>query len=163
MGKDKDEIYFKICNAILKGEVTKGHLKWKVSEVARSAGVSRPLVYHYLGSDREQMLVESYNFMCDIVFHVNSTQKVPIKDVIKDVLAKLKSMPYLLPLFYLEKDKDSQCGEIIRRYEQETLEKLANSNPHMSKNEILRLYLLELGCGLYKTLDDEKVEELFSL
>lgn len=47
-------------NRILKSticfEVTKGHLKWKVSDLARAAQVSRPLIYYHFGKTKIEIL-----------------------------------------------------------------------------------------------------------
>src|ERR1700745_3649674 len=44
---NKDKHYWNILDAVFRLEVTKGHLRWKISDVSRLAGVQRTLVYYY--------------------------------------------------------------------------------------------------------------------
>ena len=45
----KDQVRSRVLQAVIAAEVAKGHLKWKVSDLARHAKVSRPLIYYHFG------------------------------------------------------------------------------------------------------------------
>lgn len=49
----KEEVYFKICNAVLKLEVVKGNLAQKISDISKESGVTRSLIYYYFGKEKE--------------------------------------------------------------------------------------------------------------
>ena len=40
-------------------EIEHGHLKWKVSDLARGAGVSRSLIYYYLGKSKMEIILSA--------------------------------------------------------------------------------------------------------
>jgi hypothetical protein len=44
-----------VINAVLSLEVTRGHLKWKVSDVSRTTKVNRNWIYYHLGKTKTQI------------------------------------------------------------------------------------------------------------
>lgn len=45
----------KIINTVFRFEISKGHLKWRVTEVARYSGVSRTLIYYHFGKTKKDI------------------------------------------------------------------------------------------------------------
>lgn len=156
----KDDVYFKICNAVLKLEVSKGHLKWTVSDVARESDITRSLIYYYFGKEKISILEEAYRFMTDTIFNLSGSESVGIKKRMQITLKKMAQMPYLFVLFYLEKGKDTEMGSIIKKAEEKLLLSFKQDYSELSDNEVLKIYLLELGSIAFK-LSPEKAEEIF--
>src|SRR5262249_15127056 len=50
------DVRLDILEAMLLLENEKGHLRWKISDVARVAKVSRTLVYYYFGRTKQELL-----------------------------------------------------------------------------------------------------------
>ena len=113
MDTKKDEIFYQICHMVLKLEMTKGHLRWTISDVARGAKITRPLVYYYFGKDKEVLLHESWKFMIETMFYFSAKESLGIRQRIKEITAKINSMPYLFVLFFLEKNSGSEIGQMI--------------------------------------------------
>jgi AcrR family transcriptional regulator len=158
---EKEEVHYKICNAVLGLEVKKGHLSWTISDIAKESSITRSLIYHYFGKDKEIILEEAYRFMLQIIFNTNGENRLGILDRMKETLDCFKKMPYLPVLFYLEKDKDSKIGNLIRETEANLLKSLQKDHPKLSKEEILKIYLLEIGAVFYKTLTVDKLPFYF--
>ena len=159
---NKDEIYFAVCNAILKMEFTKGHLSWTVSDIARESKITRSLIYYYFGKEKTSILEVAYKFIISHFFNIEKVRKVSVRDRLKDLLNDLKSMPYLVNLFYMAKGADSAFGKMIQQKERELLVGMKVEFPHLSEVHILEVYLLELGALIYH-LPPERTDELFSL
>jgi len=158
----KEEIYFAVCNAILKMEIAKGHLKWTLSDISRESKVTRSLLYYYFGKEKKAVLEVAYQFVVSHFYNIDRTKTVSLRERLAQVLRDLKNMPYLIILFYMAKGEDSEFGRIIRKKEAELLLALKFEFPHLTEMQILEVYLLELGAMLYH-LPPSKAKELFSL
>jgi AcrR family transcriptional regulator len=55
----------KVLSHVLALDGTKGHLKWKVSELARRVGMTRPLVYYHFGRTKLEILENSLELLAD--------------------------------------------------------------------------------------------------
>lgn len=166
--KDKEMLYYKVFNAVLKLELTKGHLLWKLSDVAKSASVTRSLIYYYFGKEKETVLREAWKFMIDVLFlpepqiyDQNRPKDLSIKERMEFVIKKIEEMPYLFILFFFEKNKDSELGKMIRDAEDKLLDHLQKEFPTMTKTEILKIYLLELGAVMYQRLTSQEFDAIF--
>lgn len=157
----KEDVFFEICNAVLKLEVQKGHLCWKISDVARVSGVTRSLIYYYFGKEKEVILSEAWKFMLQLFFENSGDQpESGIINRMQNILKYVEKMPYLMVLFYLEKGKDTEFAQQIRKCEESLFEKLAIEYPQKTKNEIEQIYMMELGSIIFK-LAPNRVDEVF--
>jgi AcrR family transcriptional regulator len=156
----KEEIYFAVCNSILKLEVEKGHLKWTLSDISRESTVTRSLIYYYFGKEKSIILEEAYKFIIDIFF-TGGKHGLGVKDRIKKAVHDTQAMPYLLVLYYLQRNQDTPFGRMIKKAENMLLDHLQKDYPELSPNEILSVYLMELGAIVFQ-LDPAKSDELFA-
>lgn len=54
MGKEsKSKDLTHILHAMVSLEVSKGHLKWKLSDLSRKSGIKRPLIYYHFGKTKK--------------------------------------------------------------------------------------------------------------
>lgn len=159
--QSKEEIYFAVCNAILKMEVAKGHLQWTLSDVSRESGVTRSLIYYYFGKEKNVVLEEAYKFVISHIFNMERTKTVGIRDRLRAVLIDVKAMPFLFVLYYLEKNAGTQFGKMINEAEALLMKAMKHEFPELSENQILEIYLKELGAIAYQ-LPPERVEHLFT-
>lgn len=150
----KDDVFYSICHTVLKLEVGKGNLKWTVSDISKESGVTRSLIYYYFGKEKEVILEEAYRYMLDTMFNLKREGSLGIKQRMRLTLERLQEMPYLFVLYYLKKNSDSQIGELIRKAEQMLMENFKKDYPEMPEDEILRIFLLELGCIAYQVSPD---------
>lgn len=158
----KEEVFFKICNSVLKKEVEKGHLQWTISDVARDAEVTRSLVYYYFGKEKEKVFTEAWKYMVSIFFQFSAEGKsTPINLRMKGILESMKKMPYLFILFFLQKANNTEIAQEIASAEEQLLSVFQEEYPSYSKKQILRLYLMELGAIAYN-LDPDQAVEVFN-
>ncbi|MFV3409553.1 TetR/AcrR family transcriptional regulator [Bdellovibrio bacteriovorus] len=159
--QSKEEIYFAVCNAILKMEVAKGHLQWTLSDISRESNVTRSLIYYYFGKEKDKVLEEAYKFVISHIFNMERTKTVGIRERLRDVLRDVKNMPYLFVLYYLEKNAGTQFGKMINEAEALLMKAMKIEFPDLSEIQILEIYLKELGAIAFQ-LPPERVNDLFA-
>lgn len=159
--KSKEEVYFAVCNAILKLEVSKGHLKWTISEVSRISKITRSLIYYYFGKEKKQIIDEAFKHVLSLFFNLDPERQLGIQKRMQKVLHEIKNMPYLFVLFYLQRNTDSPMALMIAEAERKLLQAFRDDYPNYSEDEILKIYLLELGSVAYQ-LPQEKVAAIFN-
>lgn len=161
MAQSKDEIYFAVCNSILKYEAEKGHLQWTLSDISRDSSITRSLIYYYFGKEKSTVLEEAYKFIISKFFDVERAKTMTIHERLKTVLQDLQHMPYLFVLYYLQKNKDGDFGRMIKEAERLLLLGMKREFPDLTELQILEIYLKELGAIAYQ-VPPEQVKFLFS-
>lgn len=161
--QEKERVFFAVCSAILKLEVEKGHLAWTLSDISRVSNITRSLIYYYFGKEKETILHEAYRFIIDTFFDLSpeKSKATSVPERMKDVLEKVQLMPYLFVLYYLEKGRDTEIGQMLRHAEAETIKNLRAGYPHLTELECLDLYMRELG-AIALHLAPDKAEEVFA-
>lgn len=69
-----------IANAVISLEVSKGHLKWKVSDLARLSKVSRALIYYHFGKSKYDIVVNSFLFVAEEFYGFSEKRMQLLKD-----------------------------------------------------------------------------------
>jgi AcrR family transcriptional regulator len=156
----KDEIYFAVCNAILKLELEKGHLKWTFAEVARHSKITRTLIYYYFGKNKDVVLQEAYRFIIDRFF-VSRAINGSLADRMCRVVKDIQSMPYLYILYFLQKNGKTDFAKMITEGEKLLLKSFAAEFPNLDEDQILSIYLKELGAITYH-LDESRIRKIFA-
>jgi len=49
----KDDTFWKVLNTAIILDFNRGHLRWSMSELSRSSGITRSLIYYYFYKIRE--------------------------------------------------------------------------------------------------------------
>lgn len=146
----KDEVFYRICNAVLKLEVEKGNLNWRLSDVSREADVTRSLIYYYFGKEKEIILEEAYKFMLDVIFDVDDKNSgLPFNERTNIAIKTVMEMPYVFVLFFLEKNRDTKISRMIKDTEEKHLRRLSKEFKDASPEAIKRMYLVQLGAVVY--------------
>ncbi|MFG1498817.1 TetR/AcrR family transcriptional regulator [Halobacteriovorax sp. XZX-3] len=157
-----EEVHYRILNAVTKLEVAKGHLNWKIAEVAKEADVTRSLIYYYLGKEKDVILKEAVKYMIARIFNLSQENSVGIRERIKIVRKQIIQMPYLLALYMINKGAGNELSDIIVEAEAELFELLKKKYPNVDPREHLKIYLMELGVCLYRDVDDDTLDYIFS-
>ncbi len=158
--KNKNDIYFSICNSVLKLEFIKGHLNWKLSDVARDANVTRSLIYYYFGKEKEALLREACRFMLSFIYTEEFMESEDPYQRFIDNREKIKKMPYLLIHFFMQRLLDTELGKEIRRAEEEHFARQIEKYPHNNIDDIHRIYAVQLGILYYQNFTDQEVESI---
>lgn len=135
----------KILHAVISLEISKGHLKWKVADLARKVGVSRPLIYYHFGKSKREILEKSLLMVAEEFFGITPEREAMLKEgrAIESLLLSRKMFlaDPAFALFYLKwrmekSPMQAKLVEIERRYQK----MLARLFPRLLPAEIVALH-----------------------
>lgn len=151
----KEKIYMNILRTVLRLELQKGHLNWSLSEISRLSDVTRSLIYYYFGKNKKEIYNEAISYFSKTMFRID---KIPddftAPERIKILLKTLKENPFLFIHFYNNKIKGTPIGTDLRNIEKKLMGKLSHEFPGLLENELLLIYVIELGILAYQDADD---------
>lgn len=157
----KEQVYFKICDSVLLHEVTKGHLKWSLSEISKHSGVTRSLIYYYMGKEKEEILRESILFMMEVFFNTNLEKGMGIVKRMELILTQIRLMPHVFIYYASERLKDSHYGNMLRERE-EALFVYMQKDLNLPHEQVMRIFFMEIGACAFQ-LDPSKASEFFKI
>jgi AcrR family transcriptional regulator len=107
----------------------KGHQRWTISDLSRSSGITRSLIYYYFGKSREKILLEAVKALGEEFFGLTNERLMLWKQgkISESVLLSRKfiqSNPDLAAFYLLHRAKDSTIGETLRELEKKHHQKL---------------------------------------
>lgn len=152
-----------LVNVVFSFENKKGHLQWKVSEVARASKVSKALVYYYFGSKKEEILNACIKIAADEVYGLSESRNklIPMGDMVASIkyTRQMFLNNYTFNAFYLHwRLSDTDIGRTLRDYDDRYQQKLASLFPHLSSVELVALHALIHGLVIAPVLDDDALK-----
>ncbi len=99
--RKKERVFFEVIHTVFRMEIVHGHLKWRVADLARSAGVSRSLVYHYLGRSKLEILLSAIELIWPEFYGLTESRQK--KGFMASVLLSKdlsRRMPFLTCFYY---------------------------------------------------------------
>jgi AcrR family transcriptional regulator len=157
----KDETFFSICNAVLKMEVNKGNLRWTISDISRESGVTRSLIYYYFGKEKSVILNEAHRFMLEFFFGSEEHRSLPLTERLETILDLIVKMPYLYVLFFLEKNTNSETGQLIEKAEEGLMKIYKEDYPDLKMEDLQLIYTMILGGIGSKKMSKEQISYMF--
>ncbi len=148
------EIKAALFRKVIKFETTKGHLKWKISELARAAGISRTLVYYHLGASKVRIVSTCLEIIASEVFGLSPES---MKDIeggrMVESLIKTQHLfannPEIAIFYYkwrsLKSENPTPLQQQFLEIEKRYLSKLTLLFPNRRPAEILGIYGLMHG------------------
>ncbi len=163
---ENDKI-FTLVNTILAFENQKGHLKWKVTEIARASKVSKSLVYYYLGSTKEQILDTCIRIGSEEFYGLSAerTAMIQSKGIIASIMytREIFLKNYAFNAFYLRwRMTPTDLGRKLQEYDVRYQEKLRLLFPHLSDTERLALQALFQGLVVAPNLNEDALKAALS-
>ena len=159
----KDRVFWSILNEAIYLEIKGGHLKWTYAELARRSGVSRSLIYYYFGKAKINLLKEACVLFGELMAGTNKEKMQYWKegDYVQGIIeakALFEVCPSLIPFYYLNRDKQNEIGELIRKYEKKGISKRKKFFPHLSDGEARLLFALQFGISSFPGVRSKDVE-----
>ena len=162
----KDKNYWQVLDTVIRLEVSKGHLLWKMTDLARLSRVGRPLIYYYFGKSKEEIVQTALKIIGDEFFGLSTERIALLKEgqLLESLLRTrelIKRAPYM-PVFYFH--WRHQAGEIadqLKDLEKRYLKKLAAVYPKKSPQDIEALFACVFGAALLPQVKAEALEQLF--
>lgn len=139
-----------VLKSVLHLEVSKGHLRWKVSDLARTSKVSRPLIYYHFGNTKNDILVSSIKILAREYFGLNESRAVMMKTgdalgSIMDTRNSLMKHPDVITFYFKWRTSRTKLQKYLIEIETEYQALLATAFPRLSRNQIAGLHGLFFG------------------
>jgi AcrR family transcriptional regulator len=148
--KDKNAVYWKVLNAAIKLDLTRGHARWNMSELARESGVTRSLIYYYFGRNKTDIILESVKLFAKEFSGQTEVRKErwktgAIASTLEDSRALIGRLPILPAFIYLHRDDKNDIGQHIRKSEEDFRKKLRMFFPTHKETEIEAMFAIVFG------------------
>ena len=165
MGKrpEKDEVYWKVLDAALHLDFKKGHQKWTMSDLSRSSGVTRSLLYYYFGKSRMDILNEAVRLMGEELFGLSPKKrelwmKGDVAGAICSTREVIEASPHLAAFYFVHRTRLTEFGESIRRLESQYIRKLQEFFPKLSFEDLNGLFGLFFGLVFAPKLSEPSIK-----
>ncbi|HLE12790.1 MAG: hypothetical protein A2504_09440 [Bdellovibrionales bacterium RIFOXYD12_FULL_39_22] len=159
----KDKTYWQILDAAVSLDMKVGHLKWTIASLAKQAKVSRPLIYHYFGRSKENILLESICYFNKYILGTSPEQMKEwenhnITPSIKIARELLDKIPAIIPFYYINRTKDNAIGRALREQRAILFKKLKHFFPQLEMIKIQVIKAMLFGIIFYPELPVSVVE-----
>lgn len=144
--KSKSKNMFHIASCVLALEVSKGHLAWTVSGLVKKSGLSRTLIYRYLGGNKKVILDNSIDLFVDTFYGFTRLEhQQPLWNLIKIARKHILLFPEAAIFYQKCRSLESPLKNKFILIEQKFQKKLKKIFPHKSETEILVLHTIIHG------------------
>ena len=156
--KKKTKMEKSVLTTVLNLEISKGHLKWKVTDLARLSKVSRPLIYYHFGKTKSDILdscldLVAFNYYGLDEERIQSLSSGHLLESLRHTRELFLKTPSLI-LFYqkwraLSSPLQKRLIAIEKRYQK----KLSEAYSFLNPREIIVLHALMHGAITAPFLD----------
>lgn len=141
-----------VLNLVLTYEVTIGHLKWKVSDVARRLNLSRSLIYYHFGKSKKEILESCYQVVAEEFYGMNLDLS-PLRNLdgrgLESALIRTQSIylknPAIVIFYHRWRNGASGSKARIVQIEKQFQGRLRTVFPELSELDILALHTIIHG------------------
>jgi AcrR family transcriptional regulator len=160
----KDEIFSAVFEAVIRMDVTKGHMKWTISEIARASKISRTLIYYYFGKSKENIMNTALDYLGKEYFGLSDERLALWKsgNLTESVIRSRNlclNAPHILSFYLLRRTSTSPIGEILRDYEKKYRSKMDLFFPHATKAHLDALGAVLLGLVIAPDVDEAAIHK----
>ncbi len=160
MAQQQDD-FLRILQNFIRLEVKKGHLKWKITDLAKQAGVARTSIYYHFGKSRAEMIKTAVDVLMTKVMGLDPNDvKLWASGRYSEAVIFSKEMveecPEMIQFYYFWKNNPgTEIEQRIRSYEASYIRKLQKTFPQLSDEmaEVIYTFLQSL---VFQTLIQEK-------
>ncbi|MGZ3651324.1 MAG: TetR/AcrR family transcriptional regulator [Bdellovibrionota bacterium] len=163
------QVRLKILHAVVALEMHKGHLKWKVADVARKAKSSRALVYYHFGKTKSEILSNCIELIAADYFGLREDRLATLKSG-KGLESLLQTREMFLEnpalaVFYQKWRAEplSLLGQKFIEIEKRYQAKIAEAFPSLRPNSVVTLHAIFHGLITAPFATTESIREGFEL
>ena len=158
----KDEKYWRLLSGACSLDVQRGHLAWSLSELSRTASVTRSLIYHYFGGSKLDILLAAVDIIGQDIIGLSEDRLQlwsanRIADSILATRAILQRVPELLTFYYLRRAADDVIGRRLRELERAQRQKIQQHLSHLSEAEVEAIYAMLMGLSIAPDITEDSV------
>ena len=132
---------FRVSLCVFKLENNKGHLRWKVTDLVRAAGVSRTLVYRYFGGSKEEIMTGALRvFTNDFYGFTGQGKALSFPRRIERARAQVFKYPEAILFYQTWRSRESELREEFIRIENKFRRDLRKLFSKCTDSQILLLH-----------------------
>lgn len=156
------EIQLQILNKVFELEIEKGHLQWRISDLARAAKVSRPLVYYHFGHTKTKILEAAVNIVGEDYCALSGPRQHyvfegKLLDSLLQTRRTLEKTPALVVLYQKTSFSTSELKHLFALIDRRYQEKLIRAFPHLSLEQIRSLHAILHGLITAPFMSDAEI------
>lgn len=149
----------KVINSVFKFETTRGHLNWKVIDVARVSGVSRSLIYYYFGQIKSEIFHRCVELICGDFYGISEERMKAVEQgdlygCIAQNFRFFRESPEFVVFYNKARVKKSPLRDKLIEIEKTYQLKLKTLFPKLSSSEIVALHSVLHGVVCSPILDN---------
>lgn len=161
----KDQNFFKVLDAVVKLEVLKGHLRWKMSDLSRISGVQRTLVYYYFGKSKEMILQTAMKGIGDEFFGLSDERlelwkSGKIKESILRTREMMKKAPHVTQFYFHWRHQDNEIAKHLASLEKRYTRKVKELFPNVSDNDAQAVFAIFFGLVVTPDLNEAVIDQI---
>ncbi len=158
----KDKKYWSVLNQAVRLEVTHGHLRWTVSELSRASQVSRPLIYHYFGKTKEDIVQEALKLISEEIFGLSSErlrqwQQGQISESVLATREMLNRAPFLREFYTHRRHQSSKTQTFLIDVERRYKLKFKILNKELSPEKSSALFAILFGLVMAPDVEEKSI------
>jgi len=159
MDFDQD-IYFKILNSAIQLDIEKGHLKWSITELAKTSDMSRSLIYYYFPDGKSEIIKESVVKYGEYIIGVSEERLDMMKNgrfLDSFLTAKnfIDQLPHFGEFYFIHKDSKSEVGKTLEELEVKFFKKIESLFSGLEKDRVVLLKAVVKGLLFEKNISLE--------
>ncbi len=153
---------------LIRKDVMQGHLKWKVTDLARTCKISRSQIYELLGKSKSEILNNALKILLEEIYGL-SPERVALRDSESHLAGVIRSRkividaPELLSFYFRHRTREDQIGQTIRHNEKKYLDLVQKQTGLQDKNQLLYFRTVIHGISVAPYLTDTEVENCLNL
>ncbi len=163
--QEKDKNYWSVLDSVIRLEVSKGHLLWKITELSRISGVGRPLIYYYFGKSKEEIVQTAMKIIGD-EFYGLSDERIELWKagrVAESILLTrelMQNAPYVSVFFFHWRHRAGEISQYFKELEARYKAKLAALRPEKSPIEIEAIFAIFFGLILFPDVQEKTIRAI---
>lgn len=160
--RSKYERLLSLTVQVLRLEMLRGHLRWKVTELSRGTRMSRSRIYELLGPNKPLMLENALKCLLEEIYGLSSERAAqreklgPVGGITLSRQMVLEN-PELLIFYIRHRARPDEIGQMIRRYERKYTDLLAQQTGLRNEDDLLFVRAAAHGIGTAAFLTDAEV------
>lgn len=153
---------------LIRMDIMQGHLKWKVTDLARVCKYPRSQIYELLGSTKPAILNNALKTLLEEIYGL-SAERVALRESESHLIGVIQSRkivmdaPELLSFYFRHRTREDQIGQTIRYYEKKYLELVQKQTKIQDKKLLLYIRTVIHGISVAPYLSDAEVEDCLNI
>lgn len=158
----KDKKYWNILNQAVRLEVTQGHLLWSLTQLSKASAVSRPLIYHYFGKTKADIVQEALKLISDEIFGLSPERLKQWQQgqILESVLATrdlLDKAPFLREFYSHWRQTPSSIQSHLLDVEKRYKQKLKLLNTELTAESSGALFAMLFGLVMAPEISEKSI------